>query len=84
MCRIKENEFRFSNLKSAYETMKYQHHPDYIYNVEYNKNDGGYFLKIDTSNGNQLILSKEKIKMNWDSSIFYSNNKFRKCKYRYN
>lgn len=26
-----------------------------------NKNDGGYFLKIDTSNGNQLILSKDPL-----------------------
>ena len=26
--------------------MKYQYHPDYIYNVEYNKNDGGYFVVV--------------------------------------
>ena len=43
---IKEKEIRFSNLKSAYEAMKYQYHPDYIYNVEYNKNDGGYFVVV--------------------------------------
>lgn len=52
---IKENEFRFSNLKSAYEAMKYHYHPDYIYNVEYNKNDGGYFIVVVKDDSNKRI-----------------------------